>query len=142
MAHKILSAKLCQLDVSVDRLHRRIQDSQTAGHDALRREIAALEQECADAETALRENLRRSKSNLVSILAQVYGQVEYDIARAGQRLRAAVDRSGDPETAVEEELLLAEYLLDFAHQAADRVLLFSMKAIDDQLLQQEKGESL
>ena len=45
--------------------------------------------------------------------------------------------SPDPETAVEEKLLLAEYALDFAHQAADRALLLSMEAIDAQLQQQE-----
>ena len=43
----------------------------------------------------------------------------------------------DPDHIVEEKILLAEYALDFAIQAADRALLFSMEAIDAQLTQQK-----
>ena len=135
MDHEILSVKLCQLDDSVERLHSRIHMSETASHDHLQQEIAALERECAAAETALRENLRRSKSELVTVLAQSYGQVERDIGCAKKQLKEVAGKSRDQEAAMEEELLLAEYLLDFVHQAANRALLFSMKAIDAQLLQ-------
>ncbi|WP_297213138.1 hypothetical protein [uncultured Flavonifractor sp.] len=141
MAHEILSVKLCQLDDSVGRLHSRIHMSETSNHQHLQQEIAVLEQECMDAEAALRENLRRSKSSLVSVLARGYGQVEHDIEQSKTQLQQLVGTGPDSE-AVEERLLLAEYLLDFAHRAADRALLFSMKAIDAQLTQQEKGESL
>lgn len=141
MAHEILSVKLCQLDDSVGRLHSRIHMSETSNHQHLQQEIAVLEQECMDAEEALRENLRRSKSSLVSVLARGYGQVEHDIEQSKTQLQQLVGTGPDSE-AVEERLLLAEYLLDFAHRAADRALLFSMKAIDAQLTQQEKGESL
>lgn len=141
MAHEILSVKLCQLDDSVGRLHSRIHMSETSNHQHLQQEIAVLEQECMDAEAALRENLRRSKSSLVSVLARGYGQVEHDIEQSKTQLQQLVGTGPDSE-AVEERLLLAEYLLDFAHRAADRTLLFSMKAIDAQLTQQEKGESL
>lgn len=141
MAHEILSVKLCQLDDSVGRLHSRIHMSETSNHQHLQQEIAVLEQECMDAEAALRENLRRSKSSLVSVLARGYGQVEHDIEQSKTQLQQLVGIGPDSE-AVEERLLLAEYLLDFAHRAADRALLFSMKAIDAQLTQQEKGESL
>ena len=43
---------------------------------------------------------------------------------------------------MEEKILLAEYALDFAHQAADRALLLSMDAINAQMFQQEEGRSL
>lgn len=142
MAHEILSAKLCQLEQSVGKLHSRIHLSQATDHAHLQQEIAALERECAAAESTLWENLRRSRSGLVEILARGYGQVESDIAQSKARLQAMVDGSADEEDAVEETLLAAEYVLDFAHRAADQALLFSMKAIDAQLLQQEKGESL
>lgn len=140
MAHEILSLKLCQLDERVGRLHSRIHLSETAGPGRLEQEISALERECLDEEAALRDSLRRSKSELISVLAQGCAQVERDIAWSRRQLSEALEKSPDGETATEERLLLAEYLLDFAHWAADHALLFSMKAIDAQLTQ-EKGES-
>ena len=59
------------------------------------------------------------------------------IQSAKDRLRLMAEESRDEEAAAEEKLLLAEYALDFAHQAADRALLISMEAIDAQLLQQQ-----
>ena len=142
MAHEILSAKLHQLDGSVERLHRRTYMGETMDHEHLQQEIASLEQECREAEAALHENLCRSKSAFVSVLAQGYGQVEKEILHARMQLQAVVDSSWNAEAAVEEGLLLAEYLLDFAHRAADRALLCSLRAIDAQLFRQEKGGSL
>ena len=139
MAHEILSVKLCQLDERVGRLHSRIHLSETASPSRLEQEISLLEQECMDEEAALRDSLRRSKSDLIAVLAQGCAQVEQDITQSRQQLYDALEKSPDGETAMEEKLLLAEYLLDFAHWAADHALLFSMKAIDAQLIQ-EKGE--
>ena len=76
MTHEILSVKLCQLSDRVGRLRSRIHMSETASHSQLRREIGFLERECAEAEMTLRENLRGSKSNLVSVVAQSYEQME------------------------------------------------------------------
>lgn len=140
MAHEILSLKLCQLDERVGRLHSRIHLSETAGPGRLEQEISALERECLDEEAALRDSLRRSKSELISVLAQGCTQVERDIAQYRGQMSEVLEKSPDGETAMEERLLLAEYLLDFAHWAADHALLFSMKAIHAQLTQ-EKGES-
>ena len=61
MAHEILSVKLCQLDDRIGKLHSRIHMSEIAGHSQLRKEIEVMEQECMESESALRENLRRSK---------------------------------------------------------------------------------
>lgn len=141
MAHEILSVKLCQLDDSVGRLHSRIRISETANHARLQQEITALERECTEAEEALRENLQRSRSDLTAVLSRGYGRVEQEIASSKKQLREIAGRSENSEAVVEEELLLAEYMLDFAHRAADRALLCSMKAIDAQLIQEE-GESL
>ena len=76
MAHEILSVKLCQLDDRIGKLHSRIHLSETAGHNQLRREIEVMEHECIESESALRENLRRSKSSIVSALAQDYERIE------------------------------------------------------------------
>lgn len=141
MAHEILSVKLCQLDDSVGRLHSRIRISETASHARLQQEIAALERECAEAEDALRENLRRSRSDLTAVLSRGCGRVEQEIESSKKQLREMAGRTESSEAVVEGELLLAEYMLDFAHRAADRALLCSMKAIDAQLIQEE-GEAL
>lgn len=137
MAHEILSIKLCQLEERVDRLHSRIRLSETADRPRLRREMERLEQECLTSEAALREQLQHSRSALVSVLGQGYGQMEQIIQASRDKLQALARDNPDPAAAVEEKLLLAEYALDFAHQAADRALLFSMEAIDAQLQQQE-----
>lgn len=137
MAHEILSIKLCQLEERVDRLHSCIRLSETADRPRLRREMERLEQECLISEAALREQLQHSRSALVSVLGQGYGQMEQIIQASRDQLQALARDNPDPAAAVEEKLLLAEYALDFAHQAADRALLFSMEAIDAQLQQQE-----
>lgn len=48
--------------------------------------------------------------------------------------------SGGQEAEKEEKILLAEYALDFAMQAAERALLLSLEAMEAQTKQQEKKE--
>ena len=138
MTHEILSVKLCQLSDRVGRLRSRIHMSETASHSQLRREIGFLERECAEAEMTLRENLRGSKSNLVSVVAQSYEQMERIIQNTKDQMKAMAADDPDAEAVAEEKILLAEYALDFAQQAADRALLLSMEAIDAQAIQQQE----
>ena len=142
MAHEILSVKLCQLDDRLEKLHSRIHMSEAAGHTQLKEEIDALERDCRQSEAALRESLQRSKSPLVSVLARSYGQMEQVIQGAKAQLEAMAADNPDGDAMGEEKLLLAEYALDFAYQAADRALLLSMDAIDTQLLRQKEGTAL
>ena len=142
MAHEILSVKLCQLDERMERLHSRIHISETASRNRLQQEIDALTQECDQAEATLRESLARSKSGVASLLAQGYDQVGRIIRSTKDRLQSIATANPDQEAAVDEKFLLAEYALDFAHQAADRALLLSMDAISAQMFQQEEGRSL
>ena len=142
MAHEILSVKLCQLDDRLEKLHSRIHMSEAAGHTQLKEEIDALERDCRQSEAALRESLQRSKSPLVSVLARSYGQMEQVIQGAKAQLEAMAADNPDGDAMGEEKLLLAEYALDFAYQAADRALLLSMDAIDTQLLGQKEGSAL
>ena len=69
---------------------------------------------------------------MVSILAGSYEQMEQIIQNAKEQLQANAESSPDPDACAEEKILLAEYALDFAQQAADRALLLSMEAIDAQ----------
>ena len=133
----ILYIKLNQLDERMGKLHSSIHISQKAGHSQLRREMETLQKECEETQAALRENLQQSKSSMVSVLAQGYGQVEQIVQQSRKRLQDMAQDSPDAEAVVEEKILLAEYALDFAQQAADRALLLSMDAMDAQLLQQE-----
>lgn len=138
MAHEILSVKLCQLDDKVGRLHSRIHISETANHSQLSREIEALRQECTETELSLREKLRLSKSDLVSVLSKSYEKMEQLIQDAKAELQAVAGDCPDDNALAEAKILLAEYALDFAHQAADRALLISMDAIDTELMKQEQ----
>ena len=63
--------------------------------------------------------------------------MEQIVQQSRKRLQDMAQDSPDAEAVVEEKILLAEYALDFAQQAADRALLLSMDAMDAQLLQQE-----
>lgn len=136
MAHEILTVKLCELEDQLSRLSSRIHLSETADHPRLLREIRALSRECDETELTLRTKLRRSRAEMVSVLADCYGDVEQTIHKAEEALKEQILRSGNPEAAAEEKILLAEYALDFAIQAANRALLLSMQAIDAQLTQQ------
>lgn len=138
MAHEILSVKLCQLDDKVGRLHSRIHISETANHRQLSREIEALRQECTETELSLREKLRLSKSDLVSVLSKSYEKMEQLIQDAKAELQAVAGDCPDDNALAEAKILLAEYALDFAHQAADRALLISMDVIDTELMRQEQ----
>ncbi len=141
MAHEILAVKLCELDDSLGRLHSRIHMSEAAGHEQLQQEIHQLEWECTEAEMILRDNLRRSKSELAAVLGNGYGQIEQIIRHSNEKMRAMAAESPDTESAMEGRILLAEYALDFAHRAADRALLLAMEAIDAQLARQKEGGS-
>ena len=90
----------------------------------------------------LRNNLRFSRTPSVAVLYQAYIEVEEVLdrlrkqmeqereenkaAQSGELKEASVRPEIDP---VEEKLLLAEYAIDFAMQAADRALLISMEAV-------------
>ena len=132
MAHEILSVKLWELEDRLARLSSRIHLSEAADHPQLQQEIRALRRECAEAELTLEHRLRRSRAEMAPLLADAYGEM----ARCARRTRDALAeqnaRRTDPETAAEEKILLAEYALDFALQAANRALLRSMEAIDAQ----------
>ena len=90
----------------------------------------------------LRENLRGSKSNLVSVVAQSYEQMERIIQNTKDQMKAMAADDPDAEAVAEEKILLAEYALDFAQQAADRALLLSMEAIDAQAIQQQERRTV
>ena len=108
MAYELLSVKLCELDEKFERLHGRIQRSQTFDRSVLKQETQLVRRECEEEEQILSRRLRFSR-------------------KAREEME-----SGQGRLSSEDWLLLAEYSLDFAKQAADRALLISLEAIGRQ----------
>ena len=113
MAYGMLSAKLCELDDDICRLHGRIQQ----GAENLDSEIRAAELELEESQRSLNERLAFSRSEAVQDIAKIYRRIENALS------------SEQKELSVDERLLLAEYSLDFAMLAARKAVLQSLRAI-------------
>lgn len=134
MPHEILSVKLCELDDRIGRLHGRVHLSESACHSRLRQEIESMGRECEAAELALGQRLQYSRSETARALSRAYEQIRQII----DNVQARPGPAGDADQAAEEKILLAEYALDFAVQAADRALLTAMEAIEAEMTQNER----
>lgn len=142
MTHELLSVRLCELEDQLSRLSSRIHLSETAGHAQLQQEIRALRRECTETELALQTKLRGSRAEMVSVLSDAYEEIRQSVHKTETALQERSSRCGDPEAAAEGKLLLSEYALDFALQAANRALLLAMEAIDAQENGQEGDQML
>lgn len=140
MAYQVLDAKLCELGDSLTRLSSRIHLSETASHHQLRQEIGDLSRECAQMEGALQSRLLHSRAEAVATLAGAYGKIERILQKTETDWEQQAAGQADEDAAAEEKILLAEYALDFALQAANRALLIALKAIDAQYTGR-KGET-
>lgn len=136
MAQGILNAKLDELDRQLRKVHRKIQKSGSANPVRLRADLEQVRKEYAENEKALRNRLRFSRSGVVTGLSVSYNQVEQIIRETKNKM----EMPGGQEAEKEEKILLAEYALDFAMQAAERALLLSLEAMEAQTKQQEKKE--
>ena len=140
MAHEILSVKLYELDKKIGHVHTRIQMSESASHEQIRAEAEALRNECRENELTLRNKLQFSKAGAVTRLSEAYSEVEKIIQRVKEQSGNSSLSNWKNELCVEDKILLAEYALDFAMQAANHALLISLEAIDAQMTQQEREE--
>ena len=134
MAQGILNAKLDELDRQLRKIQRKIQKSGSANPARLRADLEQVRKEYAENEKALRNRLRFSRSGVVTGLSVSYNQVEQIIRETKNKM----EMPGGQEAEKEEKILLAEYALDFAMQAAERALLLSLEAMEAQTKQQEK----
>ena len=134
MAQGILNAKLDELDRQLRKVQRKIQKSGSANPARLRADLEQVRKEYAENEKALRNRLRFSRSGVVTGLSVSYNQVEQIIRETKNKM----EMPGGQEAEKEEKILLAEYALDFAMQAAERALLLSLEAMEAQTKQQEK----
>ena len=127
MAHELLSVKLYELDEKLGRLHSRIQFSQTSDRESLARETKLIRRECEEEQQSLSRRLKFSRSEMAGKISEIYEKME----ETGRGARNEME-GGQKKMSPEEWLLLAEYSLDFASQAADRALLISLEAIGKQ----------
>ena len=140
MAHEILSVKLYELDKKIGQVHSRIQLSETASCEQVRAEIESLRSECRENALTLHNKLKFSKGKVADRLYQAYNEVEKIIRQAEKKLSEPEAENGSADASTEEKILLAEYALDFAVQAANRALLTAMEALDAQMTQQDREE--
>ena len=140
MANGILSVKLYELDKKISQVHSRIQRSEAESHGQIREEIEALRNAYQENQLMLRNKLQFSKAGVVAKLLEAYNEVEQIIQKAQMEAGGPSNEALKQKSSTEEQILFAEYALDFAMQAANHALLISLEAIDAQMTQQEKEE--
>ena len=132
MSHEILSAKLYELDREFGLLHGSIQLSETASREQLVQELARLRQKNEADRLAFQTKLKFSRSPMVGKLASSYETIEAFIDRERAEQDGPFSEVWRRGLSAEEALLLAEYSLDFAAQAANHALLLSLEAVSVQ----------
>lgn len=132
MSHEILSAKLYELDRELGLLHGSIQLSETASREQLGQELARLRQKNEADRLAFQTKLKFSRSPMVGKLASSYETIEAFVDRERAEQDGPFSEVWRRGLSAEEALLLAEYSLDFAAQAANHALLLSLEAVSAQ----------
>ena len=128
MEANVLSVKLAELDRTLAALHGTLAGSQKLDAAGLHREISALRQQGGQSRAALHEKMLQSRAPLVHQLDGTYTEIERLVT---DTCAQAAAKNAD------EQLLLAEYALDFALQAADHAALLALQAIETQKTQEE-----
>ena len=141
MAHEILSAKLCELDQRIGRLHSRIQLSETGSWEEIQREVASMRRECEEERRSLQNRMRYSRFRPAARIAGAVDEIVEILERTRNEVRQCPENGRYRELLPEEKILLAEYMLDFALQAADQSLLASLEAIAGQMAEPFKEEA-
>ncbi len=141
MAHEILSAKLCELDRKTGRLHSRIQLSETGSWEEIQREVASMRRECEEERISLQNRMRFSRFRPAARIAGAFDEIVEILERTGKEIRQSSETGQNQEMLPEEKILLAEYMLDFALQAADQALLTSLEAIAGQMIEPNQEEA-
>lgn len=136
MSQEILTPKLVELERHLNRLTGLIYRSQEESLSQLEGEIQTLSRESAEQQNALEHQLFCSKAEIAPVLQSIYQNIQDALQKGKDQLEEQSGTSIGKEGAVEEKILLAEYALDFAFQAADRALMAALQAIAAQLSQE------
>lgn len=140
MNQGIFSAKLGELDEKICRMQGRIRSGESAAHSELTDEIESIRKECEETKQILYRELKFSRAGAVSQIAEAYTEIERMIQETKMKMNDRGAETENEASFVEKKILLAEYMLDFAMQAADQALLISLEAIEAQRALQEKEE--
>lgn len=132
MACGIFSVKLSELEDQISRLTARIRLIETADQKQLDQEMKNLDRECTETGITLQKELQLSRAEVVGILSDSYTKTEGILQETQKQLQDRETEQDDPDAAADEKVLLAEYALDFAMQAANRAVLLSMQASNAQ----------
>ena len=117
----MFAAKMIELDEKLRHLHERIDDGEHEDITALMCELNALTEEYNLEQDAIRYRLKECKVPKIQALISMYNDVQ-------ERMHNAAE--SDPEATWNENA--ENTALDFAILAADRALLLSLKAIQEQ----------
>ena len=137
MAHEILSIKLNELDEKITRLHNRIHFSEFNNPELLQQTICSLRENCKEEDSILKDRLQYSKAESIALLSNAYQDIEHTIRNVQNSIQSQAVTNSINIT--EEKILLAEYALDFAMQAADHALLCALEAIQSQNILMERS---
>lgn len=141
MIQETLTPKLVELEARLTRLTGRIYRSQEECLSQLEEEIQGLSRESAQEQNDLELQLTHSKAEIAPILQAVYHNIQLIIQEGTHLLEQQSTGPDGGEESMEEKILLAEYALDFAFQAADRALLAALQAMTAQLKQEQEKRS-
>lgn len=132
MEQDMLAGKLAEVDAQLTDVHTRLRSAAQMEGPALDAAIAQTREETEQCAHALAEHLRHSRAHQVGEIADAFEEIRNIIRRIQTEVRR------DDESGEEMQLLLAEYAMDFAMQAARHALLVALEAIRDE---QKKGSA-
>lgn len=142
MAHEILSAKLCEMDAKLCKLHGQIRSGEYLSEQRLKEEIEALRIEVAEEEKLVFSSLLSSRADISTELRIEFKVLMDQYKSAAERLQRELEECMDWESRLEKKSLFAEYGIDFAMIAANHSLLLALEAIEAEKRRKEEAESL
>lgn len=132
MTNDIFSVKLYEMDKAIGQIHSRVEQGEKDSPEQLAEDIRVLRNECRKNRENLHNKMKYSKAKLVGRISEAYERVDQVIQEVQQQLGISFAEEQISELSVENKILMAEYLLDFAMLAADHALLTSLEAIKAQ----------
>ncbi len=142
MGHEMLSAKLCELDTKLGKLHGRIRSGEHLSGERLKEEIQTLRIELNEEEKRTFTSLLSSKADISTELRMEFQVLKDKYRSAFEKLEKELEEDQNWEEQSEKKSLFAEYGIDFVMIAADHALLLALTAIEAQKeLEQEDNLS-
>lgn len=131
MKTEIVSMKLHELDETLYQLHQRMEQTTVWNEKQMEQTIQMLRKECLQTKERLKRQLSNSRADILQEVFRTYCQIERIVNQFCNTLHTNM---------LEERILLAEYSLDFAIQAANEALLLSLEVIQEQIEEKDVKE--